>query len=155
MRRALSLLALGCSVFLASAADTIEPSLTFLKATQTSKSNRDAWNFIGSLAAVAGTDEEDVDAVLDSFGDAKKVKLTLVADVTPTDVILDTVEYTESQCKLTTSGKQFTCRTKGAYFNLRKFRTTTFAASRALTGSKHNSTGKGDKTVEWSIKVPT
>lgn len=154
MRRALSLLALGCSVFLASAADTIEPSLTFLKATQTSKSNRDAWNFIGSLAAVAGTTEDKVDDVLESFGDAKEVQLTLVA-AEGSGLTLDTVEYTESQCKLTTSGKQFTCRTKGAYFNLRKFRTTTFAASRALTGSKHNSTGKGDKTVEWSIKVPT
>ena len=124
--------------------------MTFIKATETAKDDKDTWNFLGSVV-VDNDAEANVDVVLKAFADANSVKLELDANAGVSGVV-DTVTFDDEACKFPANGKTFTCRSKGAYLNLRKFSTTTYAAptGRALTnGTK----GGKEATVAWSIKV--
>lgn len=147
MRRALSLLAFGATLFTASAQPAL--GLGTIKAVDTSAANKDSWSVKGA------TINEDVtfNDLEDLVGAGISAELLNFAG----DVV-DTVDFDEEDCKFLRNEQGVVCHIKGARLSVKLFTSTTRTKAAAID-SKHNKTstpgGKGDLVTEtltfWKV----
>ena len=146
MRRALSLLAFGATLFTASA----QLGLGTIKAVDTSAADKDSWSVKGA------TIDESItfDQLSALVGAGISVNL-LNSDGT---TIVDTVEFDEDDCKFLRNEQGVVCRIKGARLSVKLFTSISRTkATRHLTNKNHSSTpgGKGDLVTEtltfWKV----
>lgn len=132
MRRAISLLAFGATLFTASA----ELGLGTIKAVSTSAVNKDSWSVKGATIsdAVSFSDLEDA------------VELGLDMDLLDSaDDVVDTVEFEPEDCKFLRNEQGVVCRIKGARLSIKLFTSTTrtkAAAGASIESKNKTSTGK-------------
>jgi hypothetical protein len=146
MRRALSLIALGATLFMA-AADGPSLALGTIRAVDTPKENKDSWSVKGatimdlSFAALEGIVEGGLSAVLVNDGDT---------------TVVDTVTFEEEDCKFLPKERGVVCKIKGARISIRLFTSISRTKAGALA-SKHDKTktGKGglvpSTTIFWKV----
>lgn len=115
MRRALSLLAFGSTLLIASSASVDEFTTSIIKALNTPAADKDSWSFKGTV-----NEGPDYDMVTDVMtGGTDSLELNL--DDSTAD--LDSVIFDADQCKSIRNGKGVTCRSNGARFTGTEVRT--------------------------------
>jgi hypothetical protein len=107
MRRALSLIALGATLFTASA-QTL--ALGTIRAVDTPKKNKDSWSVKG--ATIEGPDFEDLEGIVED-GDLSAMLVN--AD----DEVLDTLDFTKEDCKFLRNERGVVCKIKGANLSVK------------------------------------
>ena len=146
MRRALSLLALGATLFTASAQPAL--GLGTIKTVDTDAANKDSWSVKG--ATITDVDFDTLQGLV--AGGLDMDLLNFDGD------LVDTVEFGEDDCKLLRNEQGAVCRIKGARLSIKLFTSTTRTKAAAIE-SKHNKTstpgGKGgletDTLTFWKV----
>jgi len=143
MRRALSLLALGATLFTASA----QLELGTIRAVDTSAADKDSWSFKGATIDDSIT-FDDLSGIVAAGISAKLVNFA--------GETVDTVLFNEDGCKFFRNEQGVVCGIKGARLSVKLFTTRTKAAA---IESKSNKTstpgGKGNLVTEtltfWKV----
>jgi hypothetical protein len=146
MPRALSLIALGATLFMASA-NGVNPSLALgtIRAVDTPKENKDSWSVKG--ATIEGVDFDTLEGIVK--GGKLSAELVNFEDAT-----VDTVAFEEEDCKFLPKERGVVCKIKGARISIRLFTSISRTKAAALA-SKHEKTktGKGGldstTTIFW------
>ena len=114
MRRALSLFALGCTLFMASAVPSIEVEFSTIRAVNTPSVDKDSWSFKGVVTGASG---DYLDALLE-YG----IDLSLSSSVEGHDGY-DVVTFDADDCRLIRKETGASCKTDGARFTVTEVRT--------------------------------
>lgn len=135
MRRALSLIAFGATLFTASA-QTL--GLGTIRAVDTDAVDKDSWSVKG--ATIEGVSFSDLSGLVTSTGISAELR-NFDGDT------VDTVDFAEEDCKFLSNEKGVVCKIKGARVSIRLF-TSISRTKAAAIESKHNKTSGGKDGLE-------
>lgn len=138
MRRALSLFALAGSLFMAAGQLTVDT----VKAVETDAVDKDSWSFKGQIS----------DAITFNALEAL-VMAGISVELENDGNTLDTVDFTEDDCKFLNNERGVTCKIKGASLSVKLFTRT--IRTKAVTGAaiesyNKNNTSHGDNKNKTS-----
>lgn len=111
MRRALSLIALGATLFMAAANGDVSLALGTIRAVDTPRKNKDSWSVKG--ATIEGVDFATLEGIVENGLSAE------LFNADAEDDPVDTVDFTKEDCKFLRNEQGVVCKIKGANLSIK------------------------------------